>query len=119
MSDSPSHRILDFHSPRRPTNEAWRKLSTWLKNSCAQIQDGWSTLLARSVTIHAGPIDPSQFDAALRRLPADGMGISYALGEDHLPSMFIFSDRQIQALIADVIDLPGDTWPEKIGRAHV
>jgi flagellar motor switch protein FliM len=89
-----------------------RQLSTWQTNLCAQVQEAWGTLLARPVALQPGKVEPVQLQAALNRLPDDGLGIYFSIGESLLPSMLIFSARQIQGLIADLLDLPGDHWPQ-------
>ncbi|SFI36638.1 FliM/FliN family flagellar motor switch protein [Planctomicrobium piriforme] len=111
MSEVVSPSLLDFHSPRRAPTEALRQLAAWQANVCAQVQDGWAGLLARPVTLKSGKIDSAQYHAALQRLPEDGLGVYFSIGDSLLPSMLVFSARQVQALIADLLDLPGGKWP--------
>lgn len=113
MSEESHPSVLDFHSPRRPPIEAWRQLSAWQKGVCTHIQEGWAPLLALPETLQPGKIEPLQFDASLRRLPEEGIAVCFALGEEHLPSMMVFSARQIHTLLADLLSLPGETWPEE------
>lgn len=111
MSDS-TPTSLDFHRPRQPSNVAWRQLASWLQGICAQTQEGWASLLAQPVTMHPGKIEPAQFHSALARLPEDGYGLYFSIGPSLLPSMFVLSSRQMLGLVADLLDLPGETWPE-------
>lgn len=112
MTDAPQHSVLDFSSPRRPPTEALRQLSTWQANICAHAQDGWASLLAHPIRMQPGKIEPMQHLAALSRLPDEGIGVYFSIGESLLPSMLVFSARQVQGLVADLLDLPGDQWPE-------
>lgn len=112
MNDSPVHSVLDFSSPRRPPTEALRQLSNWQHNVCAQVQDSWAGLLAHSIRLQAGKIEPQQHLPALSLLPEDGVGAYFSIGDSLLPSMVVFSSRQIQGFIADLLDMPGDQWPE-------
>ncbi|WP_437227770.1 FliM/FliN family flagellar motor switch protein [Planctomicrobium sp. SH661] len=111
MTDPSPHSILDFKSPRRPTMEALRQLSTWQSNICSHTQDSWSGLLAHKVSIQAGKIESMQYQTALHRLPEDGLGVYFSFGEALLPSMLVLSGRQVMGLIADLLDLPADQLP--------
>lgn len=112
MSEALHPSVLDFHSPRRPTTEAFRQLLAWQSAVCTHVQEGWAALLARPVTLQAGKIEPVQYHTALHRLPEDGLGIYFSVSDLLLPAMIVFSGRQVQGLVADLLDLPGDTWPE-------
>jgi|GEM_PF-578595 len=109
QTDSPS--LLDFYSPRRPPSEALRLLSAWQSHVCEHLRDGWGTLLARPVTLTPDKIEPVQYAAALNQLPEEGLGIYFSIGESLLPSMMVLSSRQVQGLLADLLDLPGGKWP--------
>lgn len=111
MSESPQFSILDFHSPRRPSSQVQRKLSAWHHQVCAQVQEAWATLMARPAKLTARTMEPVQYDRALARLPEDGLGLYLTLGKAVLPSMIVFSGRQVQALVSDLLDVPGEEWP--------
>ncbi|HWL09044.1 MAG TPA: FliM/FliN family flagellar motor switch protein [Planctomicrobium sp.] len=111
MSQTVAPGILDFYSPRRPPSEALRQLSAWQSNVCDHVRDGWAGLLARQVKLIPNRIEPVQYHTALSQLPDDGLGIYFSVGESLFPSMMVFSSRQVQALLADLLDLPGNKWP--------
>ena len=69
-------------------------------------------MLARPVQLQPAKIDSLQHLTALNRLPDDGLGVYFSIGDSLLPSMVVFSARQVQGLIADLLDLPGDQWPD-------
>jgi len=112
MTEVPVHSVLDFSSPRRPPTEALRQLSNWQHNVCAHVQDNWAGLLAQELRLQPGKIEAQQHHPAFSQLPEEGLGAYFSIGESLLPSMMVFSSRQIQGLIADLLDMPGDTWPE-------
>ncbi len=111
MSETAPHPVLDFHSPRRPANEALRQLRLWQQSLCDHVRDGWASLLARPVRLVPDRIEPIQYFAAMQQLPEDGLGVYFSIGESLLPSMMVFSSRQIQGLLSDLLDLPGGKWP--------
>lgn len=112
MIDSPQTSVLDFSSPRRPPTQALRQLGAWQANVCSHLQDDWRSLLAHPLRLTPGRYDSLQHQQALLQLPEDGMGVYFSVGESLLPAMMVFSTRQIHAFIADLLDLPGETWPE-------
>lgn len=112
MSDDVSPSLLDFSTPRRPPTEALRQLSAWQSNVCSLTRDHWASLLSRPVGLTPGKIEPVQYYPAMQRLPETGLGVYFSIGESLLPSMMVFSARQVQALLADLLDLPGGKWPE-------
>lgn len=112
MSEASRLKVLDFHTPRRPSVEAARSLSTWHRSICTVVGEMWAGLTAQQVILKPGDIDPMQYKPALAALPDDGLGIHLAIGDAYLPSLIVFSARQVHALLADLLDLPGDDWPE-------
>jgi len=112
MTESLAHSVLDFSSPRRSPTAALRQLSTWQRNAGAQIQESWGRLLAHRIQFQPGKIEAQQHLSALNQLPEEGLGVYFSLGESLLPSMMVFSARQVQGLIADLLDMPGEQWPE-------
>lgn len=112
MVDSPQHSILDFSSPRRPPSEALRQLSMWQANICSSVQDSWGSLLANPIRIQPGKLEPLQHQHAISQLPDDAVGIYFSVGESLLPAMLVIATRQIHGLVADLLDLPGDQWPQ-------
>ncbi len=111
MSQQVDPSVLDFHSPRRPHSEALRQLSAWQSNVCDLVRDSWGGLLSRPVKFIPSKTEPVQYHTALSQLPEEGLGIYFSIGESLLPSMMVFSARQVQALLADLLDLPGGKWP--------
>lgn len=112
MIDSPETSVLDFSSPRRPPTQALRQLGAWQANVCAHLQDDWKSLLAHPVRLIPDRYDSLQHQQALMQLPEEGIGVYFSVGESLLPAMMVFSTRQIHAFVADLLDLPGETWPE-------
>jgi len=106
------HSVLDFSSPRRPPTAALRQLSLWQRNVCAHVQDGWAGLLAKPVQLHVGKVEPMQQLVALNNLPDESLGAYFSIGESVLPSMLVISAKQVQGLLSDLLDLPGEQWPE-------
>jgi flagellar motor switch protein FliM len=119
MSESSRLKVLDFHRPRRPSVEAWRTLSAWHRRACAVAREQWGSLLARPVTVQPGEVEPMQYQHGLSALPEQGLGVQLTIGENFLPSLLVFSAEQIQGLIADLLDLPGESWPEPKGISSV
>lgn len=112
MSESSRLKVLDFHRPRQPSVEAWRTLSAWHRRACTVAQEHWGALLARPVTLQPGEVEPMQYHQGLSCLPEQGLGVQLTMGERFLPSLIVFSAEQVQGLLADLLDLPGETWPD-------
>ncbi|WP_437204135.1 FliM/FliN family flagellar motor switch protein [Planctomicrobium sp. SH664] len=105
MSEIETLKILDFKSPRRPSTDAFRQLSMWLASTCTVAQESWSSLLSHPVELKSVAVDPAQLRSTLQRLPEDGLGVYLSIGEAHLPSMIVFTARQVRGLIADLLEL--------------
>ena len=120
MTETTQLQLLDFNHPRKPKITKWRALSKWHQSVCVLTAESWNALLSHPMTVTAAKIEPFQCRSALQQLPDDGVAVHFAVGADRFPSLVVFSRRQLHGVLADILSLPGDEWPEtpKFTRAE-
>ncbi|MEZ6123457.1 MAG: FliM/FliN family flagellar motor switch protein [Planctomycetaceae bacterium] len=112
MTDTQTPQLLDFNNPRKPRKTRWRVLSKWHQSICVLTTEAWNALLAHETTLSPSLMDPYQCRDALRRLPEDGIAVQFTIGPGAFPSLIVFPRRQLHGLLADILDLSGEDWPE-------
>ena len=111
MNEPQTLQLLDFTSPRRLRKEKWRVLSKWHQNICLLTTEAWASLMRQETVLAATRIEPFQRLEAVQRTPSDAVGVRFSIGPDQSPSLMVFSMKQLHALLADVLDVPGTEWP--------
>lgn len=74
--------------------------------------EAWNALMPHEIKLTPAKIEPFQCKEALQRLPDNGIGIQFAIGPERFPSMVVFSDKLLHGVLANVLDLPGEEWPD-------
>lgn len=112
MTESTQLQLLDFNNPRKPQKKKWRALSKWHQSMCLLMTESWNVLLSQKMTVSPGSIEPNQCRTALQRFPDDAVGLHFTVGSTQFPSLMVFSRRQLQGVLADILNVEGDEWPE-------
>jgi len=120
MTETTQLQLLDFSHPRKPKKTKWRALSKWHQSICVLITEAWNTLLSQEMSVTPTRIEPFQCRSALQQLPDDGVAVHFTIGNGRFPSLVVFSRRQLHAVLADILNVPGDEWPtgRKFTRAE-
>lgn len=113
MTGTPQLELLDFKHPRKPKKTKWRALSRWHQSTCVLITESWNALLSKQITMEATIVEPMDCRAALQKLPDESMGLHFVLGANRFPSLMVFTRRQLHGVLADILDMPGEEWPEQ------
>jgi len=112
MTGTPQLELLDFKHPRKPKKTKWRALSRWHQSTCVLTTESWSGLVSQPITLEATKVEPQDCRTALTMLPDDSMALQFAIGDDRFPSLIVFTRQQLHGLMADMLDMPGEEWPE-------
>lgn len=112
MADTATLQLLDFHSPRRPAKVEWRALAKWHQSICLLTTESWNSLMPNEIQLKAGALKPANSRTAILDSPDDAYGAHLLMGPDRYPALIVFSTRQLHALVADVLNMPGEEWPE-------
>lgn len=112
MSETTQLQLLDFNSPRKPQKKKWRALSKWHESMCTLMTESWNVLLSQKMTIASTTIEPNQCRKALQKLPEDAVGLHFTIGSSEFPSLIVFTRRQLQGVLADILNVEGEEWPE-------
>jgi flagellar motor switch protein FliM len=120
MTDSDQVQLLDFSNPRKPKKTKWRVLSKWHQSMCMLMTEAWNVLLTQPMTIEPAKIEPFQCRRALFELPDNSVAIHLTIGTAQFPSVMVFSRRQLHGILADILNVAGESWPEagKFTRAE-
>lgn len=120
MTETTQLQLLDFSHPRKPKKTKWRVLSKWHQSMCMLLTESWNALLSQKMTIAPTKIEPFQCRAALQQIPDDTVGVHFEIGTSRFPSVVVFSRRQLHGVLADILNVAGDEWPEvrKFTRAE-
>ena len=111
MTAAPNIERLDFQTPRRPDVSSTRILRRWLNATSSLIEEQWRQVLAKPVSLQGISIEPAMDTSAFREVPGDSIGAELAIGEGTVPSLIVMSHRLAQGLIADILALETNTWP--------
>lgn len=112
MSDPPQLQVLDFTSPRKPRRRQWRALSRWHESLCILTTEAWSSLLNGEVILSPGAIQPHKFRNAVGQFPDECIAIQLEISSERLTSLVIFSKKQLHGLLADLLSIAGEEWPD-------
>lgn len=112
MTESTELQVLNFKNPRKPKKTKWRALSKWHQSMCTLMTESWNTLLSRKMSIKAVKVETFQCRTALLELPENAIGIHLAISQDRYPSLMVFSNRQLHGVLADILNVESEEWPE-------
>ncbi|QDU40230.1 Flagellar motor switch protein FliM [Maioricimonas rarisocia] len=112
MTDPPRLSRLDFHDPRRLPELIWQALTNWQTESLTLVQEYWTSILAHPASLKWVSSEPMFCGAALRALPDPGLGVEIRIGRTPVATLLSLSRRQVLGLVADMLDMDGEEWPE-------
>lgn len=112
MSEQEPLQRLDFHSPRRPAKIEWRALAKWHQSICLLTTEAWNGLMPNEIAMKAGSLKPANSRTAILDSPDEAYGAHFLVGPGRYPALVVFPTRQLHALLADVLNIPGEEWPE-------
>ncbi len=112
MADTASLQRLDFHSPRRPAKVEWRALAKWHQSICLLTTEAWNGLMPNEITLKAGSLNPANSRTAILDSPDEAYAAHLLMGPDRYPALVVFPTRVLHALLADILNLAGEEWPE-------
>lgn len=107
--------ILDFHAPRRPVDSVWAALQQWSESACLLLQEQWNEVLKNPVRFSLSKITPCTHKEISTAMTPGALGVHLKLTANRIPSIVVFSARSVLALLADLLDLPGESWPAERG----
>lgn len=112
MADTASLQRLDFHNPRRPAKVEWRALAKWHQSICLLTTEAWNGLMPNEITLKAGSLNPANSRTAILDSPDEAYAAHLLMGPDRYPALVVFPTRVLHALLADILNLAGEEWPE-------
>ena len=112
MADSETLQRLDFHSPRRPAKIEWRALAKWHQSICLLTTEAWNSLMPNEIALKAGSLTPANSRTAILDSPDESYAAHLLMGPNRYPALVVFPTRQLHALLADILSMPGEEWPE-------
>ncbi|MBL8816044.1 MAG: FliM/FliN family flagellar motor switch protein [Planctomyces sp.] len=112
MTDRDSITSVDFSAPRRMTGNANRALISWQKSALQILQENWQSLLGSGITLTAVSTDSCVARKAIGELADPGFAARVLIGEPGFPSLIAFSDRLVQLIVAEMLGVTLEAWPE-------
>ena len=103
---------LNFHLPRRPADALWEALQEWCSASATLVQEQWNQILTQPVQVALLDVTPVSYKEVSAAMTPGAMGVHLKLGRDRIPSIVVLTALHSQALLAALLDLPGNDWPE-------
>lgn len=112
MTETTQLQLLDFNNPRKPQKKKWRALSKWHQSVCVLTTESWNSLLSQKMSMAPTKIEPCQCRTALQQVPDDAIGLHFVVGGSEFPSLVVFTRRQLHGVLADILNVEGEEWPE-------
>lgn len=112
MTDN-SPEILNFNTPRRPSDEIWEVLNKWCQATCTLAQEQWNEILKNPIRFSLQEIVPCGYKEITEPMTPGALGVHLKITQARIPSVIILGGQLTHALLADLLDLPGTEWPEE------